>query len=63
MYFSFSPTFCAIYRWQARKFMQEASQSLGARLGDAVVSAVSADQRLARSTRIHCAKDSAHNIR
>ena len=30
--------------------MQRPSQSLGARIGDAVVSAVSADQRLARST-------------
>jgi hypothetical protein len=62
MYFSFSPTFCAIYRWQARKFMQEASQSLGARIGDAVVSAVSPDQRLARSTQPHCVKDNTRYI-
>src|SRR5262249_43731499 len=46
MYFSFWPTFCAIYRLQARKFMQGPPQSLGARTRDAVVSAVSADQRL-----------------
>jgi hypothetical protein len=62
MYFSFSPTFCAIYRWQARKFMQGASQNLDARIGDAVVSAVSVDQRLARSTRPQCAKDSTRYI-
>src|SRR4029453_3376483 len=62
MYFSFWPTFCAIYRLQARKFMRGASQSLGAHIGDAVVSAVSADQRLARSTRIQCAEDSARGI-
>jgi hypothetical protein len=52
MYFSFLPTFCAIYRLQARKFMQRPPQSLGVRIGDAVVSGVSADQRLVRSTRI-----------
>ena len=33
--------------------------NLGARIGDAVVSAISADQRLARSPRIRCAEDSA----
>ncbi len=63
MYFSFWPTFCAIYRSQARKFVQGPPQSLGARIGDVVVSAVSADQRLARRTRIQCAKDSARYIR
>jgi hypothetical protein len=59
IYFSFWTTFCAIYRFQARKFMHGPSQSLGARFGDAVVSAVSAAQRLARSTRIRCAERSA----
>ena len=63
MYFSFWTTFCAIYRLQARKFVQGPSQSLGARFGDVVVSAVSADQRLARSTRIRCAEDSARYSR
>ena len=63
MYFSFWPTFCAIYRLQARKFVQGLSQSLGARFGDVVVSAVSADQRLARSTCIRCAEDSARYSR
>jgi len=63
MYFSFWPTFCAIYRLQARKFMQGPFQSLGARIGDAVVSAVSVDQRLARGTRIRRAEDSARYIR
>jgi hypothetical protein len=63
MYFSFWPTFCAIYRLQARKFMQGPFQSLGARIGDAVVSAVSADQRLARGTRIRRAEDSARYSR
>jgi hypothetical protein len=43
--------------------MQGASQSLGARIGDAVVSAVSADQRLARGTRIRCTEDSARYSR
>jgi hypothetical protein len=43
--------------------MQGPSQSLGARFRDAVLSAVSADQRLARSTRIRCAEDSARYIR
>jgi hypothetical protein len=43
--------------------MQVASQSLGARIGDVVVSAVSAAQRLARSTRIRCAEDSARYSR
>jgi hypothetical protein len=63
MYFSFWTTFCAIYRFQARKFMQGPSQSLGARFGDAVVSAVSADQRLARSMRTRCAEDRARYSR
>src|SRR4029453_6076016 len=37
------------------------SQSLGARIGDAVVSAVSADQCLARSTRIRCSEERARH--
>jgi len=45
------------------KIYERDRPNLGARIGDAVVSAVSADQRLARSTRIKCAKDSAHYIR
>jgi hypothetical protein len=63
MCFSFLLTFCAIYRLQARKFMQGPFQSLGARIGDAVVSAVSANQRLARSMRSRCAEDSARYSR
>jgi len=38
--------------------MQEAVSNLGECIEDAVVSAVSADERLARSMRIRCADDS-----
>jgi hypothetical protein len=37
--------------------MQGAVSNLGAWIGDALVSAISADERLARSTRIRCADD------
>jgi hypothetical protein len=43
--------------------MQRASQSLGARFGDALVSAVSAQQRLARSMHIRFDEDSARYSR
>jgi hypothetical protein len=43
--------------------MQGSFQSLGARTADAVVSAVSADQRIARGTRIRRTEDSACHIR
>ena len=63
MYFSFCLLFARFTAYRRENLCKGPSQSLGARIGDAVVSAVSAAQRLARSTRIRCAEDSARYIR
>jgi hypothetical protein len=45
-----------------KNLCKEPPRNLGARIAEAVLSAVSADQRLARSTRMKCEKDSARFI-